>query len=46
MATGKKPEPKKESSSEQVSADESLKRMKTFPKRKENLIAAVKKSKN
>jgi hypothetical protein len=36
----------KKSSPEQVSAEESLKRMKRFAERKENFIAAIKKSKN
>ncbi len=36
----------KSDSPEQVSADEALKRMKSFAKRKEKFVAAVKKSKN
>ena len=42
----KKAKEKKKVSSERVSARESLKRMKSFADRKENFIAAVKKSKD
>jgi hypothetical protein len=46
MAAERKTKKGKEATPEQVTEEESLKRVKSFPKRKENLIAAVKKSKN
>ena len=46
MTAGKKQKAEKESTAEQITAEESLKRMKSFLKRKENFIGAAKKSKN
>ena len=42
----KRTESSDDSTAEQVSAKESLRRMKAFIERKENFVAAIKKSKN